>query len=197
MYFRVHEYREELLETHRKNGFVPLFCGDYRHRTLPDVNWNNDWETHKAETTLSNNVVQGSGQDFLKAAIIRADYKCYNPDSAVIASALHHKSSPSLPIIRDYSRRLEKYRRTLKSAKCEYLLQIHDEVAFSVDYLAAEECLHILGDIMSWRHFMPSNVPYRIPLVAEGGVGENWKAAKSKKDFLFHAKVGFGQPLDN
>lgn len=197
VYYRVHEYREELLVTHQRHGHVELFCGDYRHRTLPDVNWHNDWEKHKAETTLSNNVVQGSGQDFLKAAIIRADYRCYNPDSAVLARALHPKSSKTLPIIKDYVPRLERYRRTLKLAQCEYLLQVHDEVAFSVDYHAAEECLNILGDIMSWRHFMPSRIPYRIPLVAEGGVGENWKAAKSKNDHLFHAKIGFGQPLDN
>lgn len=56
-YPRVRPWRQELLEEHQENGFIRLLTG--RTRFLKDVDWNNKYSRHKAETRLSNNSVQG------------------------------------------------------------------------------------------------------------------------------------------
>jgi DNA polymerase I-like protein with 3'-5' exonuclease and polymerase domains len=187
VYPRVSEFRFELLQEHQKNGFVQLFCG--RRRTLPDIDWEDERSIHKAETTLSNNVVQGSGQDFLKAAIIRADPGCISPDRE-LPKRMEMSRSHRL-YLADKAKQIEKYRKTLKSAEARFRLQVHDEAIFTSIPSASEECLHILADIMSWRHYFPSISGYNVPLVAEGGVGPTWKDAKSKDKYLFHCKAGF------
>lgn len=187
VYPRVDEYRKELLEYHQKHGYVKLFCG--RRRTLPDIDWENEKSVHKAETTLSNNVVQGSGQDFLKAAIVRSDPGCINPDRE-LPKHLEMPRSHRL-YLADKVKVLEKYRRTLKLGETRFRLQVHDEAIFTSHPSAAEESLHILADIMSWRHYFPGISNYNVPLVAEGGVGGTWKDAKSKDKFLYHTKAGF------
>jgi DNA polymerase I-like protein with 3'-5' exonuclease and polymerase domains len=189
VYPRVPEYREELLEEHEKNGFVKLFMG--RRRTLLDVDWSNEKQRHKAETTLSNNVVQGSGQDFLKAAIVRADYSCINPDREILNKLV--LPSEHRNYLKDKAAKVEKIRKVLKQSECRYLLQVHDEVIYSVLPEAAEECMSILADVMSWKHYFPSISDYNVPLVAEGGVGETWKQAKSKDKHLYHVIAGYDE----
>jgi DNA polymerase I-like protein with 3'-5' exonuclease and polymerase domains len=187
VYPRVDEYRQELLMHHKECGYVNLFCG--RRRTLPDIDWDNKYSVHKAETTLSNNVVQGSGQDFLKAAIVRADYNCINPDRELPKRMEMNKEHRLY--LADKVKLIDRYRKTFKYAECKFRLQVHDEAIFTAHPSAAEECLHLLADIMSWRHYFPGTSDYNVPLVAEGGVGETWKQAKSKGEFIYHTKAGF------
>ncbi len=184
VYSRVHEFRDELLDQHQQHGYVKLLTG--RKRMLPDIDWNNSWARHKAETTLSNNVIQGSGQDLLKASIMRSDYKGIMPDYE-IQQRLVLKREHRL-ILNDYIAKLKKIRRDLALAKCQYIIQVHDEVIYFADKSAAEDCGNQLAEIMTWRHFFPATTNYDIPLVAEGGIDENWKAAKSKTPmFSLHA----------
>jgi DNA polymerase I-like protein with 3'-5' exonuclease and polymerase domains len=187
VYARVPEYRQELLDYHKANDHVVLFLKRRRH--LPDINWDDKYSVHQAETTLSNNVVQGSGQDFLKAAIVRSDWQCINPD-AILPQRM---KLPKLhrAYLADKAKALEKHRRILRMSDSRWRLQVHDESIFTVRPEAAEECLNILADIMSWRHYFPAVSDYNVPLVAEGGVGDTWKAAKSKDRFLFHVKAGY------
>ena len=198
VYYRVHEYREELLKHHQKHGYVKLLTG--RRRWLNDINWDDRYAVHKAETTLSNNVVQGSGQDLLKASIIRLDPKCINPDYEV-TQKLQMPVSHRL-LLRDYARKLEKIRRQLVLAKVRWILQIHDELIYFCDERAAEDMLNLIAEVMTWHHFFPPTTSYNLPIVAEGGVGYSWKQAKSDplKDGekpngrlvpLAHCKVGY------
>jgi DNA polymerase-1 len=176
IYYRVREYREELLDHHQKHGYVKLLTG--RRRWLDDINWDDKRSVHKAETTLSNNTVQGSGQDLLKATIIRTDWRNINPDKAIQAQMVlppKHKA-----IIADYGRRLEKLRDTFKKAQVNWILQIHDEALWEVEESAAEEVGNLLAEVMCWRHFFPAITSYNIPIVADGGIGSTWKIAKGK-----------------
>lgn len=186
VYPRVKAQREAWCQEHQRNGFIRLFLG--RRRTLPDADWSNDYTTHRAETQLSNNAVQGSGQDFLKASIIRSDYQGINPDAIM---ALDKKLAPAhRAYLKDRAKALEKIRRVFRLAQCWFLLQIHDEVAYSHVPEAADECVHHLADIMTWFHFMPGTSRYNVPLVAEGGVGADWIEAKSKTAKI-HVTAGF------
>lgn len=191
-YARVPEYRKELVQHHEQHGYVVLLTG--RTRTLEDPDYNSPYGRHSIETTLANNVVQGTGQDFLKAAIVRLDPYCLNPDSAALSlglGSLRHKE-----VLRYHSNRLAKIRKTLLKAQCRYLLQVHDELIFGVLREAEEECLELCAEVMVWEHYIPSLFdqkaePYSIPLVAEGGAALNWKDAKSKDKFHCHTKYGF------
>lgn len=189
IYCEVHHgvvsYRKQLLLDHQQQGFIRLWCNRRRH--IDNIDWNEKYSVHKAETTLSNNVVQGSGQDFLKASVVRLNVGSVNPDAAALE--VYGGDKKHRAIIADYSRKLSKFRRTLQLGDCRYLLQVHDELAFSVLPEAAEECLNICSEVMSWRHYVPAIHDYNIPLVAEGGVGYDWKHAKGK-DPLFKAKHG-------
>lgn len=186
VYPRVKAKREEWCVEHQRNGFVRLFLG--RRRTLPDADWSNSYTTHRAETQISNNVVQGSGQDFLKASIIRSDYQGVNPDR--LLSQQPGLAAAHRAYLKDRAKALERIRRTLRLAQCRFLLQIHDEVMYSQVPEAEEECLHLLADVMTWFHFMPGTSSYNVPLVAEGGVGYDWVEAKSKTAKV-HVTAGF------
>lgn len=194
-YYRVKEYRKELLEEQRTKGYCTLL--NLRRRHLPDINWTDQYSVHKAETTLSNNVVQGSGQDLLKAAIVRLDHRCINPDEqALTAFSKKFVGSRHMGLLKKQSLDLKRIRKLLKAADCNYLLQVHDELIFSVLVEYAEECLNALASVMAWEHYMPSkfcaqNKGYPLPLVAEGGSGYTWKAAKSKDKYIHHVKIGY------
>jgi len=183
IYYRVKEWRKELLAHHREYGHVKLVTG--RHRFLEDVDWNNNRHVHKAETTLSNNVVQGSGQDLLKASIIRCD--CNEPDmdkhilnSSVVCDKTHRN------LLKDYSRKLAKIRKILRAGNVHWLMQVHDESIFEADSLAADECGRLIAEVMGWRHFLPppKQFIYNVPILAEGGVGESWSEAKKSEDIV-------------
>lgn len=187
VYPRIGAYRQELLQEHQMNNCVRLYTGRTRH--LPDVNWSNRYSVHKAETTLSNNVVQGAGQDFLKAAIVRCDWLCDNPDQRYLDRVEVMPRNHRL-YLKDKARELNKLRKVLKLGDCRYRLQVHDEAVFTVKPEAAEECLNTVCEIMSWRHYFPPLSSYNVPLVAEGGVGSSWKEAKSD-DAKIKVKAGF------
>lgn len=186
VYPRVKAQREEWCEEHQRNGCVRLFFG--RTRTLPDADWSNEYTKHKAETRIANNVVQGTGQDSLKASITRSDFQCVNPD-------LEFPKRVNLPrqhrlYLAERAKELEKLRRILRIGDCRFILQVHDEVIYRASPEAAEECCTILANIMTWFHYFPGLRPYTVPLVAEGGIGDNWKDAKSK-EAKFHVSAGF------
>jgi DNA polymerase I-like protein with 3'-5' exonuclease and polymerase domains len=192
VYAGVSPWRKSLLREHSHNGFVRLLTGRKRH-LLRGINWEDKWALHKAETTLSNNVVQGAGQDFLKATIIRADYNCINVDRCVAETLpdTRHRH-----LLKDYARLIERKRKELKLAKVHWLLQVHDEALWVCDESAEEEVLYILAQIMVLRHFFPMIKPFCVPLVTEGGVAKNWKDAKSKECKL-RIKYGFDEPIED
>lgn len=190
VYHRYKAWREELLEEHRANGFVRLFTG--RRRALEDINWENRFSVHKAETTLANNTVQGSGQDFLKIAIVRTDHRRLIPDSVALGSNLSKNWSPShRAYLKDRVRLLTQYRKDFERCGVRWLLQVHDESIWRcADRKAAVDMATKLARVMTWRHVFPGIRSYNVPLVAEGGVGETWKQAKAKGNPL-HVSAGF------
>ena len=183
VYARVPEFRKKLLEDHQANNYILNMFGRPRH--LPDVDWNNRWARHKAETTLSNNVIQSSGQDMLKAAIIRCDYNANNPDRHIARNPFR---DTNLDRANEYAEKLEKARRTLRRAKAVYHMQVHDECIFTADRAAAEEAAHVIADIMCWRHFIPSRLAYSVPIEVDGGVADTWGQAKKKPEIEIMAR---------
>jgi DNA polymerase I-like protein with 3'-5' exonuclease and polymerase domains len=178
------EYRKYLLDHHRAVNFVPYMTGRTRH--LPNIVWESKFSVHKAETTLANNTIQGDGQDFLKASIIRTDYRRLNPDAEVLK--LRHsyfKQTPSefFDQASERAKKLERYRKRLKAMKAQFILQVHDENIFKVTKGYHEEGLRIIGDIMTWPHFIPVQIKRYtfVHLAVEGGAGHNWQEAKSKQ----------------
>lgn len=169
-------YREELLTLHEQQGYVQLLTG--RKRWLEGVRWDSYRDRHKAETTLSNNIVQGSGQDLLKASIIRCDWKRQNMDRA-IPGVLQLKRSHRL-LLKDYARRVEKLRGQIKLGKCRFVLQVHDEALYFAENSAAEDCGNHVAEIMCMKHYFQPIVPYNTMLAVEGGIGDTWKQAKGK-----------------
>jgi DNA polymerase I-like protein with 3'-5' exonuclease and polymerase domains len=185
LYPQIREWRKSILLEHKKNGFVYYLDG--RTRSLPEINWSEEYSVHKAETILSNNLVQGQSQDFIKAAIVRIDPLCANIDAA-LPSRMTMKSAHAL-LLKSYACKLEKYRKEFRLAKLEFLLQVHDEILLSVEASAAEEIMNLVCEVMCWRHYFPLRTNYNVPLVAEGGVGENWHQAKNEP--LSSCRKGF------
>ncbi len=186
VYPRVILWRNFLVQHHQEHGYVTMFCG--RRRSLGKVEWDMKSHAHKAETTLANNTVQGFGQDLIKAAVIRSDPCCINPDRASLQQLLL-KGKHKL-IIQDYARKLEKYRREFRLAKCRWLLQVHDENIWLCDKKAAPDLTQKLAELMTWRHYFQPIIEYTVPLVADGGCAETWKQAKAK-DNPNRVHVGF------
>ncbi len=177
VYPRVREWRLERVAEQQQSGLCKYWTGRTRH--LADVNWLDQFARHRAETTLSNNIIQGGGQDFLKASIIRCDPLCVNPDAEILKrNILMSKSHRA--IIQGYATKLVKLRRLLSLAKTKWLLQVHDESIFSCDKAAAEDMLRLIADVMTWRHFFPPLSTYTVPLAVEGGIGANWFQAKNE-----------------
>ena len=177
VYYRVAEFRQELLAHHQEHGYIRILTG--RRRWINDIDWTNRRSIHKAETTLSNNCIQSGGQDLLKASIIRIDPTCVNVDS-VLPSRMAMTKSHKLKL-KDYAWKLEnKLRPLFRLAKLEWILQVHDEAIWFVEDNAAEEVGQAIADIMTWRHFFPAITSYSVPITVEGGVGTSWKHAKSK-----------------
>jgi DNA polymerase I-like protein with 3'-5' exonuclease and polymerase domains len=175
-------FRKQLLREHEDKGYITYLTG--RKRWIEGIDWDNKKDRHKAETTLSNNSIQGVGQDFLKAAVIRCSPKRINPDKAVLNSNIPLRPKFKA-LLKDYARRVEKQRKVLKDAHTQFLLQVHDEVLFCADEPAAEEVGNIICSTMCWAHPFPvsrhnPNYGYNVPLVADGGIGDNWKQAKGK-----------------
>lgn len=168
-------YRNWLVNTHLRRGYIRMFTG--RRRQLPDIDPNNRWSLHKAETTLSNNAIQGSGQDFLKAAVVRCSSKVLNPDAAILATMSVLPAEHRL-VLSDYKTMLVRYRRIFRKAQLLFVMQVHDEGIWSVDKHAAEEVGHLVARVMAWRHYFPGMYPYSVPLIVEGGYAQNWAAAK-------------------
>lgn len=176
---KVIEYREHLLREHQECGHVTLLTG--RRRGLEDhIRWNNRNDRHRAETRLSNNVVQGSGQDILKAGVIRCDFNRFNPDKRMLRSNLPEKPSFKA-YLRDRGRELEKHRRVFRQTDTRFVLQVHDEALFFVKEEAAEEVGNRIAEILVWKHYFPAIVPYTVKLRVEGGIGSTWKIAKGKQ----------------
>jgi DNA polymerase I-like protein with 3'-5' exonuclease and polymerase domains len=190
LYPNVKQQREYWLAEHQKFGFITYFTG--RRRSVPGIDWSNRSSVHRAETTLANNAIQGVGQDFLKAAIIRTDWRCINVDKAVMNSDIVTTSSVNagygkygrdhLLLLKDYARKVEKARKIFKLAKLQYALQVHDELVHFCLAEAYEEVAPMISEMMCWMHPFPRHPAYRycVPLVAEGGVGYNWLQAKGK-----------------
>lgn len=185
LYPRVHQFRLELLAQHRRYGYVEYLTG--RKRTLDDIDWNNKWSVHKAETTLSNNTIQASGQDMLKASIVRCNTNCINPDASI--QVVRNLSRLHAAYVRDCARKISKLRREFRLARLDWALQVHDEAVYFADKSAAVDMAHRIAEVMTWKHYFPSITDYSVPLVVEGGVGESWAHAKGKSP-IAHVKAG-------
>ena len=184
VYAGVAPWRQTLLDQQRTKGSVFLLTG--RKRGLPDVDWNDKRSVHKAETTLSNNVVQGSGQDLLKASIVRLDVDEINPDKEILKTNMTSSmDNVHKALVSDYAVKLEKVRRALRKSKTEWLMQVHDETLYESNACDALEMAHMIAEVMGWRHYFPPPkgfFEYNVPLLAEGGVGYSWKEAKSSEE---------------
>jgi len=187
VYARVPAFRKELLEQHAQYGFVQNLTG--RRRNLPGINWKSQYSVHQAETTLSNNVVQGSAQDQMKMAIVRCDTQCINPDKAYLDRV--HPAGSHRDLVWRMALTLPKVRAFLTKTRCRWRLQIHDEVLFTADRSAMEEAAAMIARVMCWPHCFLPIVPYNVPIVADGGAGENWLQAKSKTERLCKVEAGF------
>lgn len=180
VYAEVAKYRKRLLQEHQRKGYVQYLLG--RKRYLLDVDWSSKREQHKAETTLSNNINQGSAQDLLKASIVRCDPSCINPDKAVLNHFNFSKTHVNR--LKDYGHRLEKVRRLQRLAHCRWALQVHDETLYFCDTSAAEDIGHMIAEVMTWMPYFEPITNIDIPLVVDGGVGCNWAHAKGKEPIV-------------
>lgn len=176
VYPSVQACRKKWLKDHQRHGHVQYLLGNRRY--LLDVDWSKRREMHKAETTLSNNLCQGSAQQMLKCAIVRSDPDCINPDKAVQTRLTF--SDEHTARIKDYGRKLEKWRREFRLAKLKWALQVHDENLYFVDKHAAQEIGHQLAQIMTWVPYFEPITSISVPILVDGGVGQNWKEAKGK-----------------
>ena len=111
----------------KQRGFIYYITG--RRRTFRNLNWENRRTEHKVETVAANNAVQGAAQDFLKAAIVRADPCCINPDrelpKRVVLPRLHSLW------LRDTAKQVDRVRKKMLLSKTDWLLQVHDEMMIS------------------------------------------------------------------
>lgn len=177
-YTHVKPYRESQFDFHRQHGFVYLITG--RRRVIENIDSSNRYELHMAETQLANNQIQGSAQDFMKALIVRCSIHRPNMD-AQMHKFLDMPRDHEL-ILRDYARKVEKFRRAFKLAKLRWRLQVHDEVLHTCDKHAAIDCAHHISEMMTWRHYFPPVTPMTVALRGDGGVGQTWGQAKKPTD---------------
>jgi len=179
IYPDVSRCRKDWLKQLQRQGYVQYLLGNKRY--LLDVDWSKRREMHKAETTISNNLCQGSAQQLLKCAIVRSDPQCINPDNAILARATRYDISRAHKLkLQDNARKLEKLRREFRLAKLKWSLQVHDENLYSVDKHAAVDIGHKVADIMTWVPYFEPITSISVPVLVDGGIGESWKEAKSK-----------------
>ena len=188
-YGGVRAWREAMLGVLRAQGYCHYLTG--RTRTLvadevtgKPINWSSPRDVHKAETTISNNLIQGDGQDFIKAAIIRLNYRLPNYDKYVFDK---FSDLPRLHKLRlkDYYCKIDKVRKLLKQSNTEFLLQVHDELKYETDEDSAEEVGNYIAEIMTWRHDIPRSVKsYAVPLAVEVGIANTWYDAKGKNPMI-------------
>jgi DNA polymerase I-like protein with 3'-5' exonuclease and polymerase domains len=96
-------------------------------------------------------------------------------------------------LLKKYTEEIKRYRKILVKAKTRWLLQVHDESLWVCEKSAAEEVANICAKIMCMRHFFPQIYPFCVPLVVEGGIGENWKQAKEAETI----KYGLDEEYDD
>lgn len=190
VYFGVREYRRKLLHDHQRNGRCDYLIG--RQRYLLNVDWSSKREMHKAETTLSNNINQGSAQDWLKASIVRGDPMCINPDRELPKRMTFTRLHTLL--LRDYAKKLDILRADMIKANCKWVLQVHDETLYFCDRQAAQDIGMRIAEMMTWCPYFEPITSIDVPIVVDGGVGENWSHAKSKEPLfkLEHFGEKFG-----
>lgn len=177
VYDGVARFRKRLLIDHQRYGHCQYLLG--RKRYLLNVDWHSKREQHKAETTLSNNINQGSAQDLLKASIIRGDPDCINPDREILKRMKFTREHTLR--LRDYAVELDKLRADMKKARCRWVLQVHDETLYFIDKKAAQEIGMRIAEMMTWCPFFEPITSMDVPIVVDGGVGENWAHAKGKE----------------
>jgi DNA polymerase-1 len=190
VYGGVREFRRKLLHDHQRNGHCDYLIG--RQRYLLDVDWSSRREMHKAETVLSNNINQGSAQDWLKASIVRGDPLCINPDREIVKRMTFSREHTLR--LRDYAVKLDKLRTDMLKANCKWVLQVHDETLYFCDRVAAHDIGKRIAEMMTWCHYFEPITSIDVPVVVDGGVGENWSHAKGKEPLfkLEHFGEKFG-----
>lgn len=188
VYPGVVQQRLAWVQEHQRNGRIKLLFG--RTRTLPFADFSNDYGIHRAETRLANNAVQGAGQDFLKAFLVRADPYAIEPDDAILRTNLVPNRWYKA-YLADRKREVRRLRKLFWRTRTQFLIQVHDEAIFRMCPSAEAEVMPALADLMSWFHYFPSSRGYCVPLVAEGAVADNWAVAKGKKQARFPTSCGF------
>jgi len=175
-YHRVPAFRDEMYAYHLQEGWFPMLTG--RRLVIEGLDSTDKRVRHKAETQAINNLIQGSSQDWLKAAIVRIDPYCINPDRTVgnyIEFSDEHRR-----IIGEYAERLDDYRELFKRADLKWLLQVHDEMLFEANAKLAKKCADAIAEIMTWRPYFEPVVDLTVPIRVDGGVADTWGDAKGK-----------------
>jgi len=178
-YVNIPAFRKFLVDYYKANQFVYYASGRKRHL-------DGRFSDHKLETTLSNNVVQGYGQDLIKSTVLRCDFERPNPDAAALklrskkeywVNSVKEEVELHWHIAAMYAEKVESARKLFKKTNTEFIMQVHDEVIFITN--GGQEVAEAIAEIMTWRHLLPPVwFSYQIPFVAEGGVGRTWEEAK-------------------
>lgn len=188
-YYRVPEFREECFDFHRRKGYIPLLTG--RNRIIENIDSSSKWKRHKAETQLANNIIQGSAQDLMKNVIVRCDHRLPNMDKLIPSlpssafASVHGMCVPTKShraLLAKYAARVEKFRRLFKEAQLQLVLQVHDELLFTVKKKYAVEVGKCVAEIMSYKPYWQPVYSMGVAIRGDGGVGPSWKAAKKPKD---------------
>ena len=105
------------------------------------------------ERYSTNYVVQGSGADILKIALV------------LLHKAFYRK----------------KWLKNGGDDSVRMLLTVHDEVVFEIKYERVAEAMPIIVDLMEIPWKMPTQPPWKVPLVVEPLIGFNWASGYEVK----------------
>ncbi len=166
----VAKYMERSKEDAKKVGYAQTIWG--RRRYLPELNSSNAMVKNAAERMAINMPIQGAAADVIKIAMLKIDKWIdeYNNKSGDVSGVHSLECKNSENQVNSYGLKSE-----LQNVKL--LLQVHDELLFSIKEENVSEAAENIREIMENCHLSldGKKIDFPVPIVVDIKAGDNWE----------------------
>ncbi|NOQ68432.1 DNA polymerase I [Patescibacteria group bacterium] len=170
----VAKYMERSKEDAKKAGYAQTIWG--RRRYLPELNSSNAMVKNAAERMAINMPIQGAAADVIKIAMLKIDKWVdeYNNESGDI-SGVHSLEC------KNFENQVNSYRLKPELRNVKLLLQVHDELLFSIKEENVSEAAENIRKIMENCHLSldGKKIDFPVPIVVDIKAGDNWEEMSS------------------
>ena len=165
----VAKYIEKSKEDARKKGYAETLFG--RRRYLPELNSSNVMVRNSAERMAINMPIQGTAADIIKIAMIKIDRWIDKYNNETGAHSLE---------CRECDKSHSTYRLKPELQIIKLLLQVHDELLFSVKGEHLEKAVQDIKEIMENKSLDidGKKIDFSVPIKVDLKIGDNWEEMK-------------------